>query len=109
MRFEECLCTPAFLIATVAMIAFGATPLVFKNRRVAFSKNFPKIWKASKFLLVIELANLIAVATSQYAIGYGPVSLVACVEATIPVYTFGISGVLYFVYHRFGEKRQIIA
>jgi drug/metabolite transporter (DMT)-like permease len=94
---------PAFLIATMSMILLGLAPLLFSGRRKLFSNNWPRIWKAARFLLAIEVANLLAVATSQYAIKYGQASLVASVEATIPAYTLGISWGLYTVFRRFGE------
>ena len=82
---------PSFLVVTLAMIIAGILPLVLRRRRRVFQSNWPEIFSVLPFLLVIEAANLTAVLTSQYAVSFGPPSLVASVEACIPAVTFLLS------------------
>lgn len=95
---------PVFVIVTLAMIATGLLPLVAPSRRIAFLSNIPRLMSSIKILIAIELANLVALATSQYAVSYGPVSLVATVEASIPAYAFCFSFLLYAVFKKYGEE-----
>jgi drug/metabolite transporter (DMT)-like permease len=101
---KTCSVYPVFLVSTISMIVCGLTPLLLQSRRQVFSGNWPRIWLAARFLLLIEIANLTAVSTGQYALKYGPASLVASVEATIPAYTMCLSLVLYATFKRFGEE-----
>jgi len=101
--FQSCSVYPSFLLSTMAMIACGFGSMLLRRRRTVFFANWPRIWSSARFLLMIEVANLAAVATSHYAIKYGPISLVSAVEAMIPAYTFVFSIVLYSVFKKFGE------
>jgi uncharacterized membrane protein len=94
----------AFLIITVSMIVAGLSPLLLTHFRSVFHANWPRIRPAISFLVAIEIANLIAVGTSQYAVNYGQPSLVSSVEAAIPAYTFVISLILYAVFRKYGEE-----
>lgn len=102
--FATCPVYPVFLVVTLAMIAAGLCPLAAPRCRQVFRGNWPRIRRAAWLLIGIEVANLIAVATSQYAISFGSPSLVASVEASIPAYTFLLSLVLYAVTRRYGEE-----
>lgn len=101
--FATCPVYPSFLVVTVAMILSGLAPLALPDCRRVFRGNWPQIQPALKFLVLIELANLIAIATSQYAISFGEASLVAAVEAAIPGYTFLVSLGLYAAFRKYGE------
>ena len=99
--------TPGYftlLSSTIAMIAVGLSPLCFTKPRQILKKNRLRLLKAMPILIGIEIANLIAVGLSQYAINYGNPSLVAAVEATLPAYCFLLSGALWGVFRKFGEE-----
>ena len=94
----------AFLVITLSMAVAGISPLLMPRYRRVFRGNWPRIRPALRFLFAIEIANLIAVGTSQYAVSFGTPSLVSAVEASIPAYTFLLSLVLYAVTRKYGEE-----
>ena len=86
------------------MVGAGLSPLLLPKCRRIFRCNWPRIRPVLWLLFAIEVANLIAVATSQYAVSYGTPSLVAAAEASIPAYTFALSLVLFAVTRKYGEE-----
>ncbi|MGE0103372.1 MAG: EamA family transporter [Blastocatellales bacterium] len=92
-----------FLLTMLGVITAGLMPLLTQKGRQVFKANLPKIQPAFKFILMIEVFNLAAYATSQYAISHGSPSLVAAVESSLPAYCFGLSILLYFVFGKYGE------
>ena len=67
--------------------------------------NWPRIRPVVPILVAIEVCNLAALATSQFAVSLGsPAVVSAVVEACIPVYTFLLSAVLFAVTRRYGEE-----
>jgi uncharacterized membrane protein len=82
-----------YLIAT-GLILTGISPLIFARARRRVFSNFPRLRKAMKIFLGIEVANLLALASSERAISLGNPSLVAAVETTVPAYTFLLSLIL---------------
>lgn len=102
--FAVCPVYQSFLAITVAMIATGLSPLLIPRFRRVFSGNWPRIRSKLPLLSSIEIANLIAVATSQMAVSHGTPSLVSAVEASIPGYTFALSMILYATTGKYGEE-----
>ena len=102
--FAQCPVYQAFLVITLSMAVAGISPLLIPRFRRVFRGNWPRIRPALRFLFGIEVANLIAVGTSQYAVSFGTPSLVSAVEASIPAYTFLLSLVLYAATRKFGEE-----
>jgi drug/metabolite transporter (DMT)-like permease len=101
---ETCSVYPVFIVSTISMIVCGLSPLLLGDCRRVFSSNWPRIWSSARFLLSIEIANMLAVSTGQYALKYGSASLVASVEATIPAYTMCLSLLLFAIFKRYGEE-----
>lgn len=99
-------CPPfqAFVVISTSIGVVALTPLLARPVRSAFASNWPRIREAYGLLLIIEAANLIAVATSHYAVNHGIPSLVAAVESTIPGYTFLFSFALYATTGKWGEQ-----
>ncbi len=104
--FRQCAVFPAFMTIMVSMIVFGFTPLLFRAGRREMSQNWARIKSALVFLVMIEVANLLAVAASQYAVEAGPAPLVATVEASLPAFTLGLSVLLYFLFRKFGDPES---
>lgn len=102
--FAACPVYEAFLLITLAMILAGLAPLLKPVCRRRFRGNWPRIKPVWPFLLLIEVANLIAIGTSLYAVSFGSPSLVAAVEASIPAYTFLLSLFLFAVTRHLGEE-----
>lgn len=102
--FAVCPVYQAFLIISLSMAMAGLSPLLLPRCRQVFYGNWPRIRPVLRFLFAIEVANLIAVGASQYAVSYGTPSLVSAVEASIPAYTFVLSLVLYAVTRKYGEE-----
>lgn len=94
----------AFLVSSLSIATAGLAPLLSPRHLKAFQQNWRNIRPAFRFLLAIEIANLIALGTSQYAVSYGYPSLVSAVEGTIPAYAFLISMFLYSVFRKYGEE-----
>ena len=101
--FEICPVYQAFLVITLCMALTGLLPLIVPGYRKVFRSNWPQVRPAVPLLLAIEVANLLALATSQYAVHYGTPTLVSAVEASLPLYTFLLSMILYAVASRFGD------
>lgn len=80
-----------FYLMTIGLILLGIAPLALKSIRSSFYKNRMKLIPASKFFLVIEIANLIALAFAEKAIDLGNPALVAAIETTIPAFIIIIS------------------
>ncbi len=93
-----------FLVSSFSIASAGLIPLLSPRHFKVFRQNWERIRPAFGFLLTIEIANLIALGTSQYAVSYGYPSLVSAVEGTIPAYAFLISMILYAVFRKFGEE-----
>lgn len=93
--FESCPTYQGFLIITASMAFVGLTPLLKKDRRRIWRSNWPLIRPAIGFLLFIEVVNIAAVGTSQFAVEAGSPSLVSAVEATMPAYTFFLALLLF--------------
>lgn len=93
--FESCPTYQGFLIITVSMAFVGLTPLLKKDRRRIWRSNWTRIRPAIGFLLFIEVINIAAVGTSQFAVQAGRPSLVSAVEATMPAYTFFLALLLF--------------
>jgi len=89
--FEEGTFYVGFSLITVGIILSGSAPLLAPRVQEAFRRNLPALRPAIGLIVVIEVANLIALLMSQRAIDLGMPSLVAAVEATIPAWTFGLS------------------
>lgn len=104
--FRQCAVFPAFITIMVSMIVFGFIPLLFRPGRKEMSLNWPRIKSALVFLILIEVANLLAVASSQYAVEAGPAPLVATVEASLPAFTLGLSVLLYLSFGKFGDPKS---
>lgn len=102
--FATCPVYQSFLVITLSMAMAGVSPLLVPRFRRVFRGNWPRILPAMRFLLGIEVANLIAVGTSQYAVSFGTPSLVSAVEASMPAYTFVLSLVLYAATRKYGEE-----
>lgn len=73
------------------IIFSGLVPLLFPKPRRAFKVALKKIHPAIKFFVWIEIANLLALASAQFAISLGDPSLVAAVETTVPAFVFLVS------------------
>ncbi|MFM8172995.1 MAG: EamA family transporter [Pirellulaceae bacterium] len=101
---RECPAFQAFVVISTSIGLVALTPLIARPVRSAFASNWPRIRAAFGLLIVIEAANLIAVATSHYAVNHGIPSLVAAVESTIPGYTFVFSFILYATTGKLGER-----
>lgn len=93
----------AFFLITTGLIVAGCSPLLFKSIRFSFYENRKSLVPATKFFILIEIANLIALALSQKAVDLGIPSFVAAVESTIPAYTFIIVIILTNIYPKFGD------
>jgi len=93
----------AFLIITSGLIFAGCSPLIIKNVRREFCASKNILIPATKFFVIVEVANLIALALSQRAVDLGIPSFVAAVESTIPAYTFVLLIVLTNVLPKFGD------
>ncbi len=89
------------------LIIAGLLPMAFKRARSRFSKNIHILRPALKFFFIIEICNLVALATSQRAIDLGIPSLVAAVETTVPGYIFVMSIILYATASKFGDKEAL--
>jgi drug/metabolite transporter (DMT)-like permease len=101
----------AFLIITTGLIIAGCSPLLFKNVRNHLSSNSRLLIPAAKLFVIVEVANLIALALSQKAVDLGVPSLVAAVESTIPAYTFVLLMILTNILPKFGDpeaKKRIM-
>lgn len=110
--FETVPVYEAFCLIMLAMGLTGISPVVVSRSRRIFIRNWPRILPSLKFLGAIEVANLIAIGTSQLAVDYGRPSLVSAVEASIPAYTFCLSFILYALTRSLGEeeaKQNLIA
>jgi drug/metabolite transporter (DMT)-like permease len=94
-----------FLFVTLGIILCGTAPLISRDVRGAFSANMASLKSAIPLIVLIELANLVALFFSQRAIDLGVPSLVAAVEATIPAYTFGLAVFLLLATKRFGDEQ----
>ena len=94
----------AFLLITLSMVVAGLSTLLLPRCRRIFRGNWPRIRPTLRLLFGIEVANLIAIATGQYAVSYGMPSLVSAVEASLPAYTFVLSLVLFAVTRKYGEQ-----
>ena len=66
--FAVCPVYRAFLAITRSMAIAGISPLLIPRYRRVFRGNWPRIRPAPRLLFAIEIANLIAVDTSQYAV-----------------------------------------
>ena len=100
----------SFLIITSGLIIAGCSPLILKNVRKQFCSEKSVLIPAAKFFVIVEIANLIALALSQKAVDLGVPSFVAAVESTIPAYTFVLLIILTNIFPRFGDpeaKRKI--
>lgn len=94
-----------FVLSAAGIFLAGLSPVFLRGGRRVLRGNWPRIRPVFRVLVVIEVANLAALATSQFAVSLGPPSLVsAVVEACIPVYTFFLSAVFYAVSRRYGEE-----
>ena len=69
--FAVCPVYRAFLAITRSMAIAGISPLLIPRYRRVFRGNWPRIRPAPRLLFVIEIDNLIAVDTSQYAVSFG--------------------------------------
>jgi drug/metabolite transporter (DMT)-like permease len=94
----------AFCIIGLAMGVTGIAPLFMTRPRAVFRQNWQKIRPSLQVLAVIEVANLVAIGTSQLAVDFGRPSLVSAVEASIPAYTFSLSFFLYVITRTPGEE-----
>lgn len=101
--FESSPVYQAFLYTLLGVMVAGFFPLVTTRVRSAVKLNLPAIRTAFKFIILIEVINLVALATSLYAISYGSPSLVAAVEASLPAYCFCVSLSLFIVFRKYGE------
>lgn len=101
--FDHCEVYQGFLVITLAMAITGITPILFDAQRRVIRSNMVRIWPVFWLILLIEVANLIAIATSQFAVNLAAPSLVSAVEASTPAYTFVISLSLYHLTKRYGE------
>ena len=102
--FASCPVYQAFLVTTLSMAITGLSPMLLPRFRCLFLDNLPRIRSSIRLLLGIEMANLAAVGTSQYAVSFGAPSLVSAVEASIPGYTLLISLILYATTRKYGEE-----
>jgi drug/metabolite transporter (DMT)-like permease len=102
--FRTCPTYQGFIVISLFIGLVGVGPLMFKPCRSRFRSNWKVIRPALKFLVVIELANSMAVGCSQFAIANGRPSLVAAAEATMPAFTFVFSLILFWATRRFGEE-----
>lgn len=102
--FEASPVYQAFLVISFSIAAAGLAPLLRARHRQTFRRNWPRIRLAFGLLFGLEVINLIAVGTSQYAVSYGSPALVSAVEATIPAYAFLISVTLHAVLRKYGEE-----
>ncbi len=93
----------AFLSITAGIIISGLVTLSFKQVRLTFFKDLPKIYQALPIFIAIELINLTALYTGQIAVKLGVPVLVSAVEASTPAYAFGIS-LLISIWKRKGER-----
>lgn len=102
--FSQCEVYQAFLVITLAMAITGVIPLLFSAQRKVISVNMRRIWPVFWLILLIEIANLIAIATSQFAVNLAAPSLVSAVEASTPAYTFIVSLGLFAATKKYGEE-----
>lgn len=109
--FDQCEVYQGFLVITFAMAITGITPILFKVQRKIIRANMERIWPMFWLILLVEVANLIAIATSQFAVNLAAPSLVSAVEASTPAYTFVISFSLFAMTKKYGEanaKRALL-
>lgn len=102
--FRTCPTYQGFLVISLFIGLVGVCPLLLSSCRSTFQSNWPAIRPALKFLVLIELANSVAVACSQFAVAHGRPSLVAAVESTMTGFTFLLSVALFWLTGRFGEE-----
>jgi uncharacterized membrane protein len=81
----------SFYAVVTGIVVTGLLPLVANQPRKAFVSAFAKIKPQYKFFVLIEVANILALASAQMAIKLGDPSLVAAVETTVPAFTFLLS------------------
>lgn len=97
-----------FYLITAGIVLAGVFPLVLhRETRLIFVKNKSLLLGAAKFFVLIEIVNLVALGSSQKAIDLGVPSLVSAIEATIPAFTFIISGLLFLLTPKFGNKESL--
>lgn len=101
--FEKAHYFEGFMIMTTGLIIAGVLPLLSKYVRKEIQNNSTQLILSAKFFILIEIANLIALACSQRAIDLGFPPLVAAVESTIPAYTFALIILLNIFNPKFGD------
>jgi hypothetical protein len=101
---SECPAFQAFVVISTSIGVLSSAPLIAKPIRAAVRSNWPRLRSAISLLMLIEAADLLAIATSHYAVNHGIPSLVAAVESTIPGYTFLFSFALYATTGKWGEQ-----
>jgi drug/metabolite transporter (DMT)-like permease len=104
--FEHIPYAEGFYLITTGLILAGLTPLLFTKCRAILMKGSRSLIQGTKFFVLIELANLAALASSQRAVSLGRPSLVAAVESTIPAYTFLLSMGLIVFLPKFGDPQS---
>lgn len=92
-----------FYLVVTGLIITGISPLLFRRAQIRFKSNLVRLKKSAVLFLLIETANLCALATSQKAISLGDPSLVAAVETSVPAYTFIMSLIFLLFGSKFGD------
>jgi drug/metabolite transporter (DMT)-like permease len=94
----------SFLVISLSIALSGVFPLLIPKCRRIVVENWPHIKPLYGFFFAIEIANLIGIGTSQYAVHYGTPSLVSLVESSVPAYTFVLSLLLFAITRKYGEE-----
>lgn len=101
--FDACPVWQGAVLILAGVTAAGLAPLCARGPRRVFRDNFPKLRRAIRLIVLIEVFHLIALLLGQFAVAAGTPSRVAAAEATIPAFTFLMSVGLFAAFGRYGE------
>jgi len=96
----------AFLFMVTGIIIAGLTPLLLPSIWREVRVNLPTLLPATKFIVGVEIVNILALATAQKAVALGNPALVAAAETTIPAFVFIISISLLMTLSKFGDAQS---
>lgn len=94
-----------FFWVTTGLIIAGLLPLFIRKIRNTFAKNLTRIRSKMHIILLIEVANLLALISIQRSLSLSRPSLVSAITTTLPGFTFLISIILIFVNSKFADLR----
>ena len=94
-----------FYAITTGLILTGLLPLLIPQVRKTFVKSMYKIRPSVHVILMIEIANLLALFSIQRSVSLNNPSLVSAIITTLPGFIFILSIILIFVNSKFGDSR----